>query len=179
MIQINNELRDKCYQIACNNGFHDKEYSDEHWLMLIITEISEAVEADRKGKHASINSFKEFTEKNTLLCDACFEADIKDSLEDELADVAIRILDLSGLRNIDITSYTITPIGLIPFSPFTDFAYSLCHCLSSDGELLIKLRVTFSWIKEYCDMNNIDLLKHIELKMKYNEARANLHGKKY
>jgi len=29
MIQINNELRDRAYQCACEHGFHDKEYSDE------------------------------------------------------------------------------------------------------------------------------------------------------
>ena len=49
-MEINNELRDRAYQCACKHGFHDKEYSDKHWLMLIITEISEAVDADRKGK---------------------------------------------------------------------------------------------------------------------------------
>ena len=45
-----NELRDKAYRIACDHGFHDKELSNEHCLMLVITELSEAVEADRKGR---------------------------------------------------------------------------------------------------------------------------------
>ena len=35
-----NELRDKAYKCACNHGFHEKEFSDEHWLMLTITEIA-------------------------------------------------------------------------------------------------------------------------------------------
>lgn len=45
-----NELRDKAYKIACDHGFHDKELSNEHWLCLVISELMEAVEADRKGK---------------------------------------------------------------------------------------------------------------------------------
>ena len=49
-MEINNELRDRAYQCACRPGFHDKEYSNAHCLMLIITEIIEAVDADRKGK---------------------------------------------------------------------------------------------------------------------------------
>ena len=48
-----NKLRDRAYSIAKAHGFHEKEYSDETYLMLIITEISEAVNADRKGEHAS------------------------------------------------------------------------------------------------------------------------------
>ena len=45
-----NELRDKAYKNACEHGFHDQELSNEHCLCLIISELMEAVEADRKGK---------------------------------------------------------------------------------------------------------------------------------
>lgn len=55
-----NELRDKAYRIAYDHGFHDKELSNEHCLMLVITELSEAVEADRKDKYADIGMFKEW-----------------------------------------------------------------------------------------------------------------------
>lgn len=44
------ELIDCAYSCACNHGFHDKGLSSRHCLMLILTEISEAVEADRKGR---------------------------------------------------------------------------------------------------------------------------------
>lgn len=44
-----NRLRDEAYATACNKGFHDEKHSDEHYLMLVITEIAEAVQADRKG----------------------------------------------------------------------------------------------------------------------------------
>ena len=45
-----NILRDQAYKIACDHGFHDKELSNEHFLCLVISELMEAVEADRKGK---------------------------------------------------------------------------------------------------------------------------------
>lgn len=44
-----NELRDCAYLTAKEHGWHDKELSDETYLMLIITEIAEAVQADRKA----------------------------------------------------------------------------------------------------------------------------------
>lgn len=43
-----NELRDKTYKIACEHGFHDTELSNKHFLCLIISELMEAVEADRR-----------------------------------------------------------------------------------------------------------------------------------
>ena len=44
-----NELRDRAYKTACDRGFHDEELSNEHCLCLVISELMEAVEADRKG----------------------------------------------------------------------------------------------------------------------------------
>ena len=55
MKQINLEsLSERAYNIACSHGFHDVELSDEHFLMLAISDLSEAIEADRKGKHADV-----------------------------------------------------------------------------------------------------------------------------
>ena len=45
-----NELRDKAYRNAVTHGFHDEELSNEHCLCLVISELMEAVEADRKGR---------------------------------------------------------------------------------------------------------------------------------
>ena len=52
-----NELRDEDYAIAKAKGWHDEEHSDSHWLMLIITEIAEAVQADRKNLYISKRNF--------------------------------------------------------------------------------------------------------------------------
>ena len=49
-----NELRDRAYKTACEHGFHDEELSNEHCLCLVISELMEAVEADRKGRFAKV-----------------------------------------------------------------------------------------------------------------------------
>lgn len=105
-----NELRDKAYQCAVEHGWHEEEYSNEHYLCLVISELMESVEADRKRKHSDVAKFKEWQGNSIPLTEETrsrrfkedFEAYIKDTVEDELADACIRLLDLAGLRDIDM-----------------------------------------------------------------------------
>lgn len=52
-----NELRDKAYKTACEHGVHDQELSNNHFLCLVISELMEAVEADRKGRRANVDRY--------------------------------------------------------------------------------------------------------------------------
>jgi len=88
-------------------GFHDTEVSNKTLLMLVITELSEAVEAHRKGRVADLEMFqhscdvwkKHYPDKENKLFVQDFETYIKDSIEDELADTVIRLLDYAGRFN--------------------------------------------------------------------------------
>ena len=53
-----NTLIDRVYRNAVNHGFHDEKHSPYHYLMLVVTELGEAVEADRKGKYAQRRMFE-------------------------------------------------------------------------------------------------------------------------
>ena len=197
MIQINNELRDRAYQCACRHGFHDKEYSDAHWLMLIITEISEAVNADKKERHAHANTdvFKEClkhsisyngdneSDKNKTWY-VLFEKEIKDTVEDEISDVVIRYLDFAGLKNIDINP--ISPNFPCWYdkdeSTFTEYMFDALRDLIIPPITLIgkyQINRVISAMFEISDKLGVDLFWHIEQKMKYNEMRPKLNGKKY
>lgn len=44
-----NELKDIAYQCAVAHGWHKESLTDDHWLCLVISELMEAVEADRKN----------------------------------------------------------------------------------------------------------------------------------
>jgi len=73
--------------------------------MLIVSELGEALEADRTRKVSEpISRFQwyEDWEKNPSTDKMNFELYFKDTFEDELADAMIRILDLCGRLNIDI-----------------------------------------------------------------------------
>jgi NTP pyrophosphatase (non-canonical NTP hydrolase) len=88
-----------------HNGNREKGFWDEQrevgtLLMLVVTELSEALEAFRSGKLANLEAFekestgKEFTER--------FKEHIKDTVEDEIADAVIRLLDFCAATGIDI-----------------------------------------------------------------------------
>lgn len=134
-----NKLRDEIHGNAKDKGFWDKPREKGTLLMLCVSELAEAMEADRKDVFCQMERFDRIMKSSRIINNdptytgeitadmawvVHFETCIKDTFEDELADTIIRILDLCGAMNIDIE-------------------------------------------------------KHIELKMKYNQTRERLHGKKY
>lgn len=177
-----NDLKDRAYSIAKAHGWHDKELSDETYLMLIITEIAEAVQADRKGRHADRQAF----EKNISLASA-YDFFLKGTVEDELADVVIRCLSFAGHRGWDL-QHTLDEMEgtsdmdvIIGDEAFVETAFYTCDeffgCYSNSsakkavGGLLVS-------VAEYCNYKGIDLWWHVEQKMRYNELRPYKHGGK-
>lgn len=177
-----NKLRDKAYQCAVAHGWHEENLSDEHFLCLVISELMEAVEADRKGMHANRANF-EYYMKQRKRDDGefmyAFKQDIKDSVEDELADACIRMLDLAGLRGYDLDSFDYEGSDTEDYSDmtFTESMFRICVYVTDNfyrDELYILLNEIFA----FCRDRNIDIFWHIEQKMKYNELRPYKHGDK-
>jgi len=71
-----NELAQICHAIAVEKGFWDEERNVGEALMLIVTELAEAMESYRRQE--------------------------PDNFKEEIADTFIRLLDLCGGMNIDI-----------------------------------------------------------------------------
>jgi hypothetical protein len=187
-----NKWRDRAYKTACDHGLHDKELSNEHCLCLVISELMEAVEADRKGKRADRESFKSSYENEEPHDDAnfkcCFEKYIKDTLPDELSDAVIRLLDLCGLRKIDIEDFTEDMLydaeGSCTDETFTESIYAIStipiRCeYEYDSLLENQLNSMILAIFGLAKHMNIDLIWHVEQKMRYNELRPKLNGKRY
>ena len=195
MERINlNELRNRAYENAIAHGWHEEEHSNDHWLCLIISELMEAVQADRKGKRANIAMFKEYQanirisiseETQTKRFKEDYEAYIKGSVEEELADACIRIFDFAGLKNIEIDNFTEEEIDDASEScndeTFTETIYAI-STLPARYEGLYDFPTTvndmimsvFGLAKHL----NIDILWHIENKIRYNELRPYKHGNK-
>lgn len=188
-----NALRDRAYKTACEHGFHDKELSNEHLLCLVISELMEAVEADRKGKHADRESFKSSYEDEEPHDDVnfkyCFEKYIKDTISDELSDAVIRLLDLAGLRGIslelangDIDDCIEDLAEACKDETFTESIYSISTLpVRYDGIFDFSITVNDMILSIFglAKHLDIDLLWHIEQKQKYNELRPMLNGKRY
>lgn len=192
MIKRIDEFIGRAFDTATKHGFHDKKTSVEHQLMLVISEIGEAVEADRKNLHANLAGFDkcigiEYSQR--------FKDYVKDSVEDELADVCIRIFDMCGCFGIKpYRSYeeilTLRDDWKQEFGKmsFTEQSYALVQLLTSwqptevNGMAQVLSHVfgaALFFIHYWTLEMGIDLARHIDLKMQYNESRQRLHGKKY
>jgi NTP pyrophosphatase (non-canonical NTP hydrolase) len=100
-----NELRDLIYKNARDKGFWDQERNIGEALMLIVTELAEALETHRSiGRIRPVDEMikKVMNEMHDEEFKEHFALIIKDSFQDEMADTIIRILDLCGGLDIDI-----------------------------------------------------------------------------
>jgi len=105
-----NDLAMEIYQNNKEKGFHEMIHEFGTYISLIHSELSEAVEAHRKKKRADMDMFSQalWMEKNPgqgEIFKNAFELYIKDTIEDELADAIIRLLDLSATLDIDIEEH--------------------------------------------------------------------------
>lgn len=100
ILEISKQINDNAHA----KGFWDKGVDVPEKLMLIVSEVSEAMEADRK------DSFMEYSIQTINNAgDAAFDQDfrhhVKDTFEDELADTVIRIFDLAFEMKIDLSEH--------------------------------------------------------------------------
>lgn len=181
-----NELSKQAHEQAVKNGFWEKDYSGEHCLMMVISEISEAIEADRKGRHSNKLGF-ELSKENYPWEDSpatyehFFNTHIKGTVEEELADAYIRLLDLAGAQDMDIPDdlseyldYVEDTLKELENRSFPEFCFDLCEMITR-GCVIEAMCI----IQTYCEFKNIDIFWHIEHKMQYNKTREYKHGKQY
>lgn len=177
-----NILSEQIYEANKSKGFHEEEHSENHLLCLVASELMEAVEADRKGRKAQMQHFeeciasiseKDFNEQYPKI----FDTYIKNTVEDEMADAVIRLLDMAGTRK-----YTLTKFPFIPHiskeKPFTENIWAILKelvCLQSVERVYCVLLE----IELLCRNLSIDLWFHVKLKLRYNSLRPYKHGKLY
>ena len=115
-LSLNEACREQ-HELVMKKGFEIQP--NAIWLMLTVSELSEALEADRKNKHADLTAFEEKLPV-VLIAKDCepmmtvteeevkrifkeqFEKHIKDTFEDEIADAFLRLMQLCGAHKIDI-----------------------------------------------------------------------------
>lgn len=103
-----NETAQAVHENAKSKGFFDEPKNIGEMLCLIHSEVSEALECDRKDKYARTSSYEwDLIEGSPNDNDfkELFEDNIKDTFEDKLADIMIRVMDLAAFKEIDLESH--------------------------------------------------------------------------
>lgn len=188
-------LSKQAFESAKSKGFYsDTGIDTTLCLMFIIVEMSEALQADRKDRHGSIEDYEIEIEMGRDFPTA-YRNTLEGTVESEFADIAIRILSLLGsimysakielMGDNDIKDeYKLAKF--IFGSNIVEDLYRLiekmgvCDLDDSPNWYLAKhLQEMLIVIFAIAHSNNINLMEHIRLKMKYNETRPYLHGSKY
>ena len=171
-------------------GFWDEQHPRSHYFVLADGELSEAVEADRIGRWAKLTpeQIEELRGLEGAAYAQAFLRLVKDAVEDELADAVIRLADLYGrlleekprLQNKRLEDEYVPRAEDLAEWPLTKAIYR-AKCILFDtawaDNSIIRRAVLL--IETYASSLGIDLMAHIDLKLKYNATRPALHGKKY
>lgn len=172
-------LSDRAHRNAVAKGFYDQDSSVQRFRMLAICELAEVVEADRKGRRAVADEWIDDC-TDDLAFHASFNLHFKDTVEDELADFVIRCLDYIGRRSLcdnwlglEISFNSIQVEEWRAVEGIAEMAYYATERMFSSVPYALEL------VLSYCQFAGIDIMRHVELKMRYNELRPRLHGKKY
>lgn len=186
-------LSKQAYESAKDKGFYPGISTTFH-LMFIIVEMGEVLQADRKDRHGSIEDYKSEIEMGRDIPTA-YKNTLEGTVESEFADIAIRILSLLGsimdskkielMGDNDIKDEYALAKFIFGLNIVEDLyrlieKMGVCDLNDSPNWYLAKhLQEMLIDIFAIAHRNNINLMEHIRLKMKYNETRPYLHGYKY
>jgi NTP pyrophosphatase (non-canonical NTP hydrolase) len=178
------------HALNAEKGFWDNPRTIEECAMLVITELSEAVDADRKGRRVKnpqevksrildILSQKNFGENSfeTVLFVESFEYAIKDTVEDELADACIRLYDY-GAHFSDVTEM-LEHNSFDALESDNSFCHQVFKITKHITEYPLAVYEAIWRISRLAVTFNIDLDFHIIAKLEYNKTRPYKHGKQY
>jgi len=193
-----NELALTIHSINIEKGFWIKVQTDcdnTRIKLLVVSELFECFEAHRKGKTVDdyelhgvnelfvnyINFPNEFATKANFVRN--FELHVKDTIEDEIADTMIRLLDYAAFLKVDFENLKTQKI--IANRYFSgDFIIDIHSIINSSLYLIIgnddtNILICYQNIIAFAAAHLINLPMNVKLKIAYNRTRDKMHGKKY
>lgn len=167
------------FETAKSHGWHEERLSDISYIGLAMTEAAEAVNADRRSLRCSSSHLMHVLGiRNDSLYILNFDKYVKDSVEDEIADIVIRLIDYAYLRwgeDMDWNAFD-DECHPNPQGSFVENYYMLTKRVMNTyaGAVCHGIRFCYEWAKQL----GIDLDAHIQAKMRYNKLRPYKHGNK-
>lgn len=156
---------------------------------LISGEGAEAIEALRKGRRAGRDEFEQLKsypkkDHDKWIVDT-FKWHIKDSFEDEVADIYIRTCDLMGFYGMKYDSVSSGGhYGRLELQirNIRRVALDLAMDVEHDGKTPDNgwdLSLILNTCIAIAQLENFDLQWHVDAKLQYNQTRGKKHGKEF
>ena len=190
--QLLKQLMTKAYETAKAKGFYKPDLDINQALMLIITEMGETIQAQRHNRHGSIEDYNKWLGASE---EQAYEESLEGTMESEFADIAIRIISLLGWYDSQKPICLMSDIEIKKTIDFHKVEFEHGNWSFPDAMYLIITRMTYfpfscspAWMNTLrlqdilvqvfalAQVEGIDLVEHIELKMKYNESCPYLNG---
>ena len=191
--QLLKQLMTKAYENAKAKGFLMPDIDINQELMLIITEMGEAIQASRHNRHGSIDGYNTYLEVSDE--HVAYEESLEGTVESEFADITLRIISLLGWYDSQNTICLMNDTELKKTEEFHKVEFEHGNYCLPTAMYLIITRITYfpfscspAWMNTLrlqdilvqvfalAHAEGIDIVEHIKLKMQYNESRPYLHG---
>ena len=182
-----NALKKQAHKTAVEHGFYGDGVKPVSFYFGLVMSEAGAINAERKGLHADVSGFEEDDAKGITFAEN-FRQHVKDSVEDEIADIVIRLLDYAGLKKYKlhlIDASRIQTDYIVKGEYLAADLFSLMGFLSDvpngdNIELSLSMLICiFSKCFGMFTGSDKDLWWFVAKKMQYNEHRPMLNGKKY
>lgn len=168
----------EAHENAVKHGFWSEKHDLKHYLMLVITELAEAVQAYRKGKFCHREDYEDSI-KQGISESTAFMLTVKDTFEDEMADACIRLMDLAGgmIDECEFRDRVRFAKGFDANKEITEVIWNGMHFI--DTNYYVDPDILACGLIRMCEAMDIDIEWHIRAKMAYNKSRPYLHGNKF
>lgn len=197
--QLLKQFMTKAYENAKAKGFYKPDLDINKELMLIITEMGEAIQASRHNRHGNIEDYNKrlglYSMWLGLSDEQAYEEYLEGTVESEFADITLRIISLLGWYDSQNPICLMNDTELKKTEEFHKVEFEHGNYCLPTAMYLIITRITYfpfscspAWMNTLrlqdilvqvfalARAEGIDLVEYINLKMKYNESRPYLHG---
>lgn len=190
------KLAGKAHAINVRSGFWEEKGIEGERLMLVVTELSEMIEAERSSHHGDMGKYEReykrisdsrYSDREKVIIKSrLFEKHVKNCIGDELADTFIRMLDYCVGFRVEIDEAGIKReakkmngkkmgnlgAALLELSGMIEFLHKGITKAKTAKSILARL----IWLSGQL---NVPLNRHVKYKMEYNATRPRKHNKKY
>lgn len=181
-----NELSKQIHAAQVAKGFYEHKPSDNEKVVLIISELYEMLDANRKGKMLKDEHLQRFLGLESFGEFDCqiFEKTCKSTFEFEFTDVFIRFLDFAGFKGYEFKDLEFPFVGMLEGNFFSDVMQANESFLwfyndASSADIEFHFDYCLAMLERFAKKYSIDLETLIRIKLKYSLTLPYKHGKRY